>query len=646
MKKLFNALLFFALMVFFPMSGESITPPGDSQAINHPDHLRHELIVKYKSGTHRKTASALKKTIGATTIKKFKIIDAEHIGIPDSISVNDALDIFRNDPNVEWAEPNYIRRAMALSPPNDPFFTRMWPLQNTGQAVNNTPGTETADIDALEAWETTTDCSNVIIAIIDSGVDLNHPDIKNNLWTNPGEIDGNGIDDDQNGFIDDVHGWNFVDDNNDVSDSNDHGTHVAGVIAAQGNNNVGITGVCWSAKLMILKFLNTSGTGNTSDEISAIEYAVANNAKIINASFGESGYLQGEYDAISAADSAGLLYVAASGNQGFDNDAKAQDDKIYPGGYDLSNIISVAASDQDDQLPDWSVYGATTVDLAAPGSNVYSSYPNREAVWSSTFDTNADGWTLTGSWARVSLSPAYLTDSPSVDYFPNTETTATSPVIYLSERGSAILTFRIRGSSESNNDILYLETSTSPDGPWTIQPVDVVTLTGSKKHFEDGISGTYPAWADAASVITDVNDAPTAYIRFHFSTDASNQDDGWDIDDLTILAVDMNYPDPASDHYQFLSGTSEATPFVTGAAGLIWSHTPGLSSSQVKNSLINGVDQLPAFENKVLSGGRLNLYNSLRLSLSEPIDDNTDDDGIAVSSGDSSSACFIDSLYP
>ncbi len=646
MKKLLLTSLFFTLTVFFPISGESVTPFESSQIISNPVPFRHELIVKYKPGTHRKTASALKKTIGAMTIKKFKIIDAEHIGIPDSIPVNDALDIFRSDPNVEWVEPNYIRRAMALSPPNDPFFTTLWPLQNTGQSVNNIPGTENADIDALEAWETTTDCSNVIIAIIDSGIDLNHPDIKNNLWTNPGEIAGNGIDDDQNGFIDDIHGWNFVDDNNDVSDSNDHGTHVAGVIAAQGNNSVGITGVCWSAKLMILKFLNTSGTGNTSDEISAIEYAVANHAKIINASFGESGYLQGEYDAISAADSAGLLYVAASGNQGFDNDAQALDDMIYPGGYDLNNIITVAASDQDDQLPDWSVYGATTVDLAAPGSNVYSSYPNRETVWSSTFDTSADGWTLTGSWARVSLSPAYLTDSPSVDYFPNRETTATSPVIYLTERGAAILTFAIRGSSESNNDILYLETSTSLDGPWTNQSVDVVSLTGSKKHFDDGISGTYPAWADAASVITDLNNAATAYIRFRFSTDASNQDDGWDIDDLTILAVDINYPDPASDHYQFLSGTSEATPFVTGAAGLLWSHTPGLSSAQVKNSLINGVDQLPAFENKVLSGGRLNLYNSLRLSLSETIDDNTDDDGVAVSSGDSSAACFIDVLYP
>jgi subtilisin family serine protease len=646
MKKLFCTLLFFALMIFYPKSGESITPSGDSQAIDHPVPFRHELIVKYKSGTHRKTASALKETLGATTIKKFKIIDAEHIGLPDDMPVNDALDIFRNDPNVEWAEPNYIRRAMALSPPDDPFFTHQWPLQNTGQTVNNTPGTGNADIDALEAWETTTDCSNVIIAIIDSGIDLNHPDIKNNLWTNPGEIAGNGIDDDQNGFIDDLHGWNFVDDNNDVSDSNDHGTHVAGVIAAQGNNRVGITGVCWSAKLMILKFLNTSGTGNTSDEISAIEYAIANHAKIINASFGESGYLQGEYDAISAADSAGLLYIAASGNQGFDNDTQPQDDKIYPGGYNLNNIIAVAASDQDDQLPDWSVYGATTVDLAAPGSNVYSSYPNREIVWSSTFDSGADGWSLTGSWARVSTSPAYLTDSPFVDYYPNTEITATSPLIDLSEKSSPILTFEIRGSSESDHDKLYLETATSLNGPWTNQPVDVVSHSGSKTHFENGISGTYLFWADAASVITDVNNTPTAYVRFRFSTDESNEADGWDIDDVVILAVDMNYPDPASDHYQFLSGTSEAAPFVTGAAGLLWSHTPGLSSSQIKNSLINGVDQLPAFEDKVLSGGRLNLYNSLRLSLSEPVDDNTDDDGNAVSSGNSSGACFLDALYP
>jgi len=639
MKKLIISLFILNLFVLYPVPGQHLLSADHPPVIDQDICIRNELIVKFKTGTHRKTAQEVKESIGAFSIKKLNMIDAEHILLPDGISVDDAIVMFRNDPNVEWAEPNYIRRTMAISSPNDPFFNELWSLHNTGQIVNDTLGTANADIQALEAWETTTDCSNVIIAIIDSGVDLSHPDIIHNLWTNPGEIAGNGVDDDGNGYIDDIHGWNFVDNNNDVSDSNNHGTHVAGVIAAEGNNAFGTTGVCWSAKIMILKFLDTRGTGNTTDEISAIQYAVANNAKIINASFGESGYLQGEYDAISAAGSAGLLFVASSGNQGFDNDAKAQDDKIYPGGYDLDNIISVAASDQDDQLPDWSVYGATTVDLAAPGDNIYSAYPNREVVWTSTFNTGNDGWNLTGTWARVPTAPAYLTDSPSADYSRNTETFAVSPMIDLSDKGSLILTFTIRGSSD-NDSGLFLETATSLLGPWTNQKMEVVSISDNYTHYENGLSGTYLYWADAAVMLTALNDATQAYIRFRFTTGGGNVDEGWDIDDIMIHAVDTNYPAPVADHFQFLSGTSVAAPLVTGAAGILWSHTPGLSLSQIKRSLINGVDVLPAFEGKVVSGGRLNLYNSLQLSLSETVDP-----GVVVSSGDSGGTCFIDSIY-
>ena len=411
---------------------------------------------------------------------------------------------------------------------------------------------------------------------------------------------------------------------------------MAGVIAAQGNNAVGTTGVCWTAKLMILKFLDTSGTGSATDEISAIEYAIANNAKIINASFGESGYLTPEYEAIAAAGDADLLFVSAAGNQGFDNDAKAVDDRIYPGAYDLANIIAVAASDQDDQRPDWSVYGSTTVDLAAPGVNIYGPFPNRQTVWSSTFDTGTDGWSLTGTWARVSA--AYLTDSPNADYITNLESTATSPMIDLSNSGGTMVLFSIRGSSDTSSR-LYLETRTSLFDDWTNQKVEIVSNSGTTTHFETGISGTYTFWSDATAMITEVDGAATAYIRFRFRT-GSVSDSGWSIDDVVVKAVDTDYPAPTTDHYQYLSGTSEATPMVSGAAGILWSQTPGLSYSQIKRSLINGVDQLSEFEGKVVSGGRLNLYNSLQLSLSETVDA---DDTEGSSSGGS---CFISLLHP
>ncbi len=589
-----------------------------------PGCIAGELIVKYKPGIHRKAAKELANKLGISTVKKIKFIDADHIRLPSHLTVDEALSIYRNNPDVEWAEPNYIRRAMAVLPPNDTFFDNLWGLYNSGQRVNGISGREGADIDMLEAWEKTTDCSNIIIAIIDSGIDPNHPDLKNNLWTNPDEIADNGIDDDGNGYVDDIHGWNFVNNNNDLSDSNDHGTHAAGIIAAQGDNELGITGVCRSAAIMPLKFLDTHGTGSSVNEINAIAYAVANGAKIINASFGEAGYLTGEYNAIKEAGDAGLLFIAAAGNAGFDNDAKPVDEKIYPGSYDLDNIICVAASDQNERLPSWSNYGATTVDVAAPGTNIYGPIPDRQVIWRERFGSGTAGWDLTGTWGLTAFShdsdSLYsLSTSPSGDYDPDLNITAGSPVIDLSGKRMTLMTFFLLGRSEKNYDKLYIETSSSTDGAWTNQTVEVRSSTGENTHFKNGISGAYSAWAEARVLLTILDGSSQAYMRFRFETDSTNANyetyDGWRVDDIRIEALDDSYPLPEENHYKFFNGTSFATPFVSGVAGLIWSETPGLSSSQVKDSIISGSEKLPAFEDRVLSGGRINANNSLNISL-------------------------------
>jgi len=591
---------------------------------NEPICIPGELIVKYKPGVHRRTSSNLASGFRISLIKKIKFIDADHIKLPSHMTVDEAIAIYQNDPNVEWAEPNYIRRAMAVDPPTDTFFDNLWGLYNYGQKINGISGRTGEDIDILEAWEKTTDCSNLVIAIIDSGIDLNHPDIKNNIWTNPGEIADNGIDDDGNGYIDDIHGWNFVNDNNDLSDSNHHGTHAAGIIAAQGDNSMGTSGVCWSAKIMPLKFLDTHGSGSSVNEIHAIEYAVANGAKIINASFGEAGYLTGEYNAIEAAGNAGLLFISAAGNYGIDNDAKPQDEKTYPGSYDLSNIISVAASDQYGSLPDWSNYGASTVDVAAPGTSIYAPIPNRKLIWSENFQSDAYGWSLTGTWERTTISNASslysLSTSPSGDYDPNINITARSPAVDLTGKRMALLTFFILGSSEKPYDKLYLETSTSENGPWSNRTVEVLSASKENTHFKNGISGTYIAWAKAKVLLTAMDGSSQAYIRFRFETDSNDAVvnetfSGWNVDDIKIEAIDDTYPPPEENHYDFLDGTSFATPFVSGIAGLIWSKTPDLSFSQVKDSIINGVEKLPEFEDKILSGGRVNANSSLDISM-------------------------------
>ena len=223
-----------------------------------------------------------------------------------------------------------------------------------------------------------TGSSSVVVAVIDTGVDYNHVDLAANIWTNPGEIAGNGIDDDGNGFVDDVHGYDFANNDGNPMDDNGHGTHVAGTIAAVGNNSLGVTGVAWSTSIMPLKFLSANGSGYLSDAVEAINYATMMrtrygvNVRVDNNSWGGGGFSSAMQSAIQAANDAGILFVAAAGNSGTNNDASPQ----YPANYDSPNVISVAATDQNGQLASFSNYGATTVDLAAPGVSIYSTTPN------------------------------------------------------------------------------------------------------------------------------------------------------------------------------------------------------------------------------------------------------------------------------
>ena len=281
-------------------------------------------------------------------------------------SVADALARLRSHPFVAHAEPDYTLRLTATS--NDPQFSSLWGLHNTGQ----TGGTADADIDAAEAWDLATGATSTIIAVIDTGIDYRHPDLAANMWVNAGETAGDGIDNDANGFVDDVHGYDFINGDGNPLDDHGHGTHVAGTIGAVGNNGIGIAGINWNTRIMALKFLGADGSGSTSDAIRALNYAVQMGAHISNNSYGDSDFSTAFRDAIAAAGTVGHVFVAAAGNSGTNNDASP----FYPAAYNPSNLISVAATDHHDQLASFSNYGATTVDLAAPGVNIFSTQPN------------------------------------------------------------------------------------------------------------------------------------------------------------------------------------------------------------------------------------------------------------------------------
>ena len=270
----------------------------------------------------------------------------------------------RRDPAIRVAEPDYIVHAQGV--PNDASFSRLWGMHNTGQ----TGGTLDADIDAPEAWDTTTGSSSVVVAVIDTGIDYTHPDLAANIWNNIDEIPGNGVDDDLNGHVDDTRGWDYINNDANPMDDNSHGTHVAGTIGAVGNNLIGVAGVCHTVKLMPLKFLGSGGSGSTANAIRCMDYATANGAHITNNSWGGGGFSQLQLEAIQRARDAGILVVAAAGNSNTNNDTTP----FYPANYNAqsSNVLSVAATTATDAKASFSSYGAVSVDIAAPGAGTYS----------------------------------------------------------------------------------------------------------------------------------------------------------------------------------------------------------------------------------------------------------------------------------
>ncbi|MEQ9670220.1 S8 family serine peptidase [Coleofasciculus sp. G2-EDA-02] len=338
---------------------------SSTMGVEGTDYHPGEVIIKFNpSIASTNQINALQTSLGANVKES-----TQNLGIQlwqiQGMSVAEAIALYSNDPAVEYIEPNYIV-STNTTVPNDPQFNQLWGLNNTGQ----TGGTADADIDAPEAWDIETG-NNIVVGVIDTGVDYNHPDLNDNMWINPGEIAGNGIDDDGNGYVDDVYGWDFINNDNNPFDDNSHGTHVAGTIAAEGNNGIGVTGVSWSANIMALKFLGASGSGSTFNAIQAVEYATMMGANLTNNSWGGGGFSQGLYDAIAAAGAAGQLFIAAAGNTGGNTDFSPH----YPASYNLNNIISVANTNHNDQLSGTSSYGLNSVDLGAPGSSVYSTIP-------------------------------------------------------------------------------------------------------------------------------------------------------------------------------------------------------------------------------------------------------------------------------
>jgi len=302
------------------------------------------------------------------------------VQLEQGVSVQEALLRYRQNPNVLYAEPDYIVRA--LTTPNDPQFGAQWNLQNTGQN-GGTPG---ADIHAPQAWALTTGSSSVVVAILDTGIDYTHSDLASNAWTSSIGFSGT----DQNGNPVQCgagsHGLNVVDGTCDPFDDNGHGSHVAGIIGAVGNNGIGVSGVNWGVQIVSCKFLTSGGIGDMSWAIRCLDVVkqlkdAGVNIVATNNSWGGGGFSQALMDAISAQMQDGILFVAAAGNEFSDNDLLP----TFPANVALPNVISVAATDRRDAIVPFSNIGRYTVHLAAPGDQILSTTPNNTySVFSGT----------------------------------------------------------------------------------------------------------------------------------------------------------------------------------------------------------------------------------------------------------------------
>jgi subtilisin family serine protease len=569
-----------------------------------------QVIVRYEPGSSPADRAEARADAGTKPIEGLGMARAQLLKITDGDSVAATVNQLEAQPGVAYAEPNGILQPASV--PNDPGFSQQWGLFNDGQNVNGTTGTIGADISAPSAWNIETGDPNTIVAVMDTGADLTHPDLQNELWTNPAEAGGTpGVDDDHNGYIDDVHGYDFVGAGGPTpSDRTGHGTHVSGIIAAQGDNGIATTGVAQHTSLMELRVCGTYSSGCAmSDMVSAINYAGANGARVLNGSIQGGTYYQSLQDALK--NNPNLLYVFAAGNWSQNNDVTPS----YPcaldqsGGYSANNVICVAATDQSDQLASFSNYGASSVDLGAPGVNILSTSA-RKNIFADDFEGDFSQWTNTAGpgWSIVSEPPVNqppfdpanhgITDSPGADYAPNTVNEVTSnPVALPAGYSTCELDYwreRDLSSGDTFQIAVLLDTNDPPDG------TPDVTLT---KNFTTSSSGQ--------NTFLDLNpqfdQGGQVQVRLRLTSDATGEADGVHMDNIKLIC----HGSPSDGGTEFLDGTSMATPMVSGAAALLFSQAPLSTPSQVKTELLNSVDPVPSLSGKTVTGGRLNVYRAL-----------------------------------
>lgn len=537
--------------------------------IGSADYVKDVVLVRFKSEVRKDgmvasdIAAAAHASVGATEIRALSGVPGlQLVKLPRGVTVPAAVAQYKQNPNVLYAEPDYLRHIDVV--PNDPYFSSLWGLYNTGQTVRGVKGVPGVDIDAPEAWDKTTGSNDVVIAVLDTGVDYREQDLAPNI----------------------VNGWDFITNSGDPMDRSGHGTHVAGIIAAAGNTGIGVTGVMWKAKIMPLRVIGPHGAPDDV-VIAAIDYANSHGASIINMSFGGTQFSQSVKDAIDASHA---LCVCAAGNSGANNDQAP----LYPASFMSDNIIAVAAIDQSGALASFSDYGLKSVQVAAPGTNILSTFPPWTQLFYDPFN-NFTAWNTQAPWhitndQYVSPPSSAMVSSPGGSVV-NASIMLKNPLDLTSKCGTTLV-FNVKLDIVENHSLFYIEASR--DGVhW-----DTV----------DYGSGNSSGWIELEYSLTNYDNSPYFNIRFRLTTDGNATSSSAYVDDIHFVAFD---PLSAKQNYVFLNGTSMAAPYVSGLAGLVKSLDPSYTNLQIRDAILKNVDVEQGLGGKILTGGRINASKTL-----------------------------------
>lgn len=560
-----------------PFALPALASPAASQYV--PD----EILVKFKTAARMQERMAAIAARGHSVVANLNQPGWMHIKLGTGQTVETSLSAYRNDPNVENVQPNYIYHATAV--PNDSQYGQLWAFKNTGQPVTTgtfmpNAGTAGDDMHIEPAWDHITDCSSIVVAVIDTGINYNQEDLVVNMWNGSPSFPN--------------HGWNYVDNNSDPMDLAGHGTHVAGIIGAAGNNAKGTTGVCWKSSIMAVRVLDVRGRGTTANIIQGINFAVSNGAKVINMSLGGGGsFDQAFSDSVSNAQNSDVVVVVAAGNTNSNNDVTAD----FPCNFTQPNLVCVAALDQNYALASFSNWGATSVDIGAPGTNILSSFAG--TVVTTTDPLTA--WTISNGWIHVlNGGNDFLVDPGNflfTKYGPNLNDTAAKG-FNASAVNAMILNYALLVNLANSGDSFVV--GVDPNG---------VDPFGAGASIE-GVSGPIDTGGSRLPVSLDISFCAgkiNCLIGFKLATGPTTPGDfGIGIAGFSINALTLT-----TNTYQAENGTSMASPEVAGLAAMLRAFNPQYTYTDTANAIKNGGRSVPALAGKTTTGKAVDVMSSL-----------------------------------